>query len=512
VLSVSSQTEPQTQIDRHCQQIAAFDPVAERANRVIGQGHWGRVLSAPKFFSILSTRAIFMLLRNRSFRTAGISTLLEMEQSWRAKPFLGLMNRQQCLDRMDRNCMRQNSCPNDSFTLLLIKIDRFRVLNYSLGEEIGEELLLAFAERLQGNLDPFMVAAYLREDEFAVLIECACTDADALQYAESIHQNLRSPFSISGLEVFLNIHIGITNSRASALDPIHLLNDAGLASYIAQQNKDNSHCAIFKPQIREQVTNQLCLENDLRIGLLRQEFLLHYQPIFTLDSNNLVGFEALVRWQHPIRGTISPETFVPIAEETGSIIPLGWWVLREACRQMKQWQQDFPNTRDLSISVNLSSQQFSQPNLIEQIKAILLETGLEASNLKLEITETVLMDNAESAAARLKQLQDLGIKLCIDDFGTGYSSLSYLQRFPVNTLKIDRSFISQLSTESKSACFAQAIIQLANCLGMDVVAEGIETAEQFWQMKALQCEYGQGFLWSKPLDVIATEYLLQTKQ
>jgi EAL domain-containing protein (putative c-di-GMP-specific phosphodiesterase class I) len=178
---------------------------------------------------------------------------------------------------------------------------------------------------------------------------------------------------------------------------------------------------------------------------------------------------------------------------------------------MKQWQQSFSHLQDLTISVNLSSQQFSQSNLVEKVNQILLETGLNAQNLKLEITETVLMDNVESAAVRLKQLQDLGIKLCIDDFGTGYSSLSYLQRFAVNTLKIDRSFISQLTTESKSACFAQAIIQLANCLGMDVVAEGIETAEQFWQMKALQCEYGQGFLWSKPLDVMATEHLLRAR-
>lgn len=423
---------------------------------------------------------------------------------------LGLLNRQQCLNRMHQICMMQNNCLDYSFSLLLIKIDRFGVLRYSLGDDVVDALSVALAERLQENISPSMVVAHLREDEFAVLIECFCTDADVLHFAESLHQKLRSPFNVSGFEVFLNIHIGITNSQISKLEPIHLLNDAGLAAYIAQHTKVDNHCAIFNPQIREQVTERLYLESDLRIGILRQEFLLHYQPIYELESNKLVGFEALARWQHPTRGMISPATFIPIAEETGSIIPLGWWVLKEACQQMKQWQNLFPNLRDATISVNLSSQQFSQPSLIEQVKEILWETGLEARNLKLEITETVLMDNSESAAVRLKQLQDCGIRLCIDDFGTGYSSLSYLQRFPVNTLKIDRSFISQLSTGSKSVCFAQAIIRLANCLGMDVVAEGIETPEQFWQMKTLQCEYGQGFLWSRPLDVKATESLLRS--
>jgi diguanylate cyclase (GGDEF)-like protein len=439
------------------------------------------------------------------------SALLELEQSWCSSPSLGLLNRQQCLNRMHQNCLRQDIRSDASFSLFLIKIDRLRVLNYSLGDEVVEELLVTFADRLQQNLGQFMVAARLREDEFAIISEGTLTHEDVLKYAEFVHEKLRSPFSISGYEVFLNIHIGITNSRVSNLQPIHLLNDAGLAAYIAQQSKENSHFAIFDRQIREQVISRFCLENDIRIGLFRQEFLLNYQPIFKLDSNELVGFEALVRWNHPTRGMISPGTFIPIAEETGSIIPLGWWVLQEACQQMKQWQQIFPDLKNLSMSVNLSSQQFSQVNLIEQVNQILWTTGLDARSLKLEITETVLMDNVESAAARLKQLQDLGIEICIDDFGTGYSSLSYLQRFPVDTLKIDRSFISQLTTESKSACFAQAIIQLANCLDMDVVAEGIATAEQFWQMKALQCEYGQGFLWSRPLDVLAAEDLLRTK-
>jgi diguanylate cyclase (GGDEF)-like protein len=437
------------------------------------------------------------------------SALLEIEQSCCSIESLGILSCQQWLNRMHQKSLILETSSDSVFSLFVIRIDQLRVLNYSLGDEILEELLISFSDRLQESLDSSMVAVHLREDEFAILLESNCADKDVLEYAENIHKKLRLPFDISGFEIFLNIYIGITNSQVSNLQPIHMLNDAGLAAYIAKQSKENSHCTIFKPQIREQVINRLCLENDIRIGLLRNEFLLNYQPIFRLDGNTLVGFEALARWKHPTQGFISPGLFIPIAEETGSIIPLGWWVLKEACQQMRKWQQIFPHLQDLTMSVNLSSQQFSQSNLVEQVKDILLETGLEARHLKLEITETVLMDNSKSAAVRLKQLQDLGIKLCIDDFGTGYSSLSYLQRFPVDTLKIDRSFISQLTTESKSICFAQAIIQLAKCLDMDVVAEGIETVEQFWQMKALQCEYGQGFLWSKPLDALATEQLLQ---
>jgi EAL domain-containing protein (putative c-di-GMP-specific phosphodiesterase class I) len=258
------------------------------------------------------------------------------------------------------------------------------------------------------------------------------------------------------------------------------------------------------------VTTRLHLENDIRLGLLRHEFFLHYQPLFDLEHHQLIGLEALVRWQHPQQGVVSPGIFIPIAEETGSIIDLGWWILREACQQLKQWQQQFPQYQNLTVNVNLSSQQFSQPHFIEQLDRILQETRLEGQHLKLEITETVLMKNADFAASRLEKLRARGIQLCIDDFGTGYSSLSYLQRFPVSTLKIDRSFIAQMDSESsKSAGIVQAIILLANSLGMTVVAEGIETTEQFWQLKALQCEYGQGYFFSKPLALDGVEKLLQ---
>jgi EAL domain-containing protein (putative c-di-GMP-specific phosphodiesterase class I) len=258
-------------------------------------------------------------------------------------------------------------------------------------------------------------------------------------------------------------------------------------------------CVVFNAALRERTVEQLQLENDIRLGLLRHEFFLHYQPILALETQQLLGFEALVRWQHPRRGLVSPAEFIPVAEATGSIIPLGWWVLKEACRQLKVWQQQFPNTTDLTINVNLSGQQFSQPHFIEQIDEILRLTGVEGRHLKLEITETVLMENADLAAQVLDHLKARGIRLCIDDFGTGYSSLSYLQRFEISTLKIDRSFVARMETDSKSVRILQIIMMLAYQLKMDVVAEGIETSEQYWQLRALQCQHGQGYLFSKPI-------------
>jgi EAL domain-containing protein (putative c-di-GMP-specific phosphodiesterase class I)/GGDEF domain-containing protein len=421
---------------------------------------------------------------------------------------LNLLSRQQFLKQLESACALQQLCSDQSFALLQLKLDRFKILRCSLGDEFAQQLLILISARLQHCLTTSRVAAYLREDEFAILLEHTHNIDEAQQLAKLLHESMRSPFTIAGLEIFLNIHIGITTSRISEPQPIAVLNDVDLATFTAQQC-GGTYGTVFDPTIRAQTTQRLQLENDIRLGLLRGEFLLNYQPLFTLENNQLIGFEALVRWHHSEHGLISPATFIPVAEETGSIIELGWWVLREACLQMKKWQQQFPIYQHLAINVNLSSQQFSLPDFIEKLDTILRETGLEGQYLKLEITETVLMKNVDSAAARLEQLQARGIRLCIDDFGTGYSSLSYLQRFPVSTLKIDRSFIAQMEVDSKSAGILQSIILLASYLGMDVVAEGIETAEQFWQLKALQCEYGQGYFFARPLNLDNVQKLLQ---
>lgn len=439
---------------------------------------------------------------------ATVSNFMALEVSWDDHSSSHLLSRQQFFNRLESVCTLQRLCPDQAFALLQLKLDRFKILRCSLGDQFAEELLILIAARLQDCLDASVVSAYLREDEFAILLEHTQNIDEALQLAKLLHKKMRLPFQVAGLEIFLNIYIGITTSQLSEAHPIKLLNDVGLATFTAQ-TQEGMYYTIFGPHLREQATRRLHLENDIRLGLLRREFRLNYQPVFTLENNNLIGFEALVRWQHPTQGMISPAAFIPVAEETGSIIELGWWVLQEACQQMKEWQQRFPAYQNLVINVNLSSQQFSQLNFIEKLDEILQSTGLRGQCLKLEITETVLMKNVDSAAARLEHLQARGVRLCIDDFGTGYSSLSYLQRFPVSTLKIDRSFIVQMEAESKSAGILQSIILLANCLGMDVVAEGIETAEQFWQLKALQCEYGQGYFFARPLDVHDVQKLLQ---
>jgi EAL domain-containing protein (putative c-di-GMP-specific phosphodiesterase class I) len=257
-----------------------------------------------------------------------------------------------------------------------------------------------------------------------------------------------------------------------------------------------------------QAIARLQLEIDLRWVLERQELRVYYQPIVLLKNATIAGFEALVRWQHPTRGLVSPAEFIPVAEETGLIIPMGWWILRQACHQMRSWQEQFPAKPPLTISVNISGKQFAQPDLVKQIEQILQETGLDGSSLKLEITESVLVDNAEAALAILKQLQALGIQLAIDDFGTGYSSLSYLHRLPIDTLKIDRSFVNNVDSDPEKIEIICTIIALAWNLGMNVVAEGVETKKQMYQLQALKCEFGQGYFFSKPVDSQMVEGLI----
>lgn len=287
------------------------------------------------------------------------------------------------------------------------------------------------------------------------------------------------------------------------------MRDADTAMYHAKaQDTLAARHQVFDNAMHIRAVALLQLETDLRRAVRSGEFQLHYQPIVSLQTGKITGFEALLRWQHPQRELISPAEFIPVAEETGLIIPIGWWVLWEACRQMRAWHLQFPLNSPLTISVNISGKQFSQPDLIKNIEKILRETGLDARSLKLEITESVLMENAKSAAAMLVQLQNLGIRLSIDDFGTGYSSLSYLRRFPINTLKIDRSFINSVDINIEEIEIIRAVVALAGNLGMDVVAEGVETQKQMYQLQALKCDFGQGYYFSKPLDSQTAETLI----
>jgi len=392
------------------------------------------------------------------------------------------------------------------FAVLFLDLDRFKNINDSLGHLVGDCLLIAIAQKLVAILRPEDTVARLGGDEFAILLEDIKNVSDATRIAERIQQQLSLPLNLDGHEVFTTVSIGIALSTHGYSNAEEILRDADTAMYRAK-GLGKARYEIFNKAMHERVFTVLQLENDLRRALDYQEFQLHYQPIVSLETSRITGLEALVRWQHPQRGMISPAEFIPVAEETGLILPLGDWVLRTACRQMHQWQRQSPAILPLTVNVNISSRQFLQPALVEQIDQILQETELEPHNLKLELTESGLMDNAESVATMLYKLKAMNIQLCIDDFGTGYSSLSYLHQFPINILKIDRSFINRIGVAGENAEIVRTIVTLANNLNMDVVAEGVETTAQVIHLKALGCKYAQGYFFSKPLDQRAAEAL-----
>lgn len=404
----------------------------------------------------------------------------------------GLANRALFMSRLYHSLQLIKRCEDYTFAVLFLDLDRFKVINDSLGHIVGDQLLIAIAQRLQTCLRCSDTFARLGGDEFAILLE---NSNNTTAIAERIQQELKLPFNLNGQQIFATASIGVILNTTDYERPEDLLRDADTAMYRAKAGGRSRH-QVFDISMHDQVVTLLHLENDLRRAIENCELQLHYQPIVSLGSEKIVGFEALVRWQHPTRGFISPTEFIPLAEDTGLIVPLGSWVLREACRQLRTWQMQF--AVPLTISVNLSVKQFAQLNLVEQISHILNETNLDPSSLKLELTESLLME-PESVTSILLQLKALGVCLSLDDFGTGYSSLNYLHRFPIDILKIDRSFIS-ISNSSEKWQIVRAIAMLADSLGMDVIAEGVETKEQLAQLKALKCKYGQGYLFSKPVD------------
>lgn len=422
----------------------------------------------------------------------------------------GLPNRVFLMEQVERSLQQAQEHPDYLFAILFIDLDRFKMVNDSLGHLIGDQLLVAIAYTLKNCIAHQGIVSRLGGDEFIILLENLQETQDAVKVAQQICQALEAPFIVNGQAFFITASIGITFNSSVHLKAIDLLRNADLAMYRAKEN-GKARYAVFEPEMHAKISRQLTLENHLRVALERQEFLLHYQPIISLETQTLIGFEALIRWQHPEQGLVSPSEFIPIAEETGLIVPLGKWVLIESCRQLKAWQRQFPNFNSLKMSVNLSSRQLQQFDLSETIDEVLARTGLSGNCLKLEITESLLMQNPENSIETLLKLQERQIEISIDDFGTGYSSLSYLHHLPVNTLKIDRSFVSRMDQDQENLDIVEAIINLAHHLRIDVVAEGIETTEQLRKLKILGCESGQGYLFSAPMNAQNIQHYLSNQ-
>jgi diguanylate cyclase (GGDEF)-like protein/PAS domain S-box-containing protein len=410
----------------------------------------------------------------------------------------GLPNRALFMDHVKMAIQRARRNGERLFAALFLDLDRFKIINDSLGHMVGDQLLVGIARRLETCLRPGDTVARLGGDEFTILLEDLSEPRDAIEVARRVQDAVSQPFNIGGHEVFTTTSIGIALSTTGYENAEDLLRDADTAMYRAKTQGKKQH-VVFDKEMHDRAMQLLQLETDLRRAVDRCEFFLDYQPIVSLATGEIRSLEALVRWRHPERGLVSPGEFIPIAEETGLIIPLGQWVLNEATRQMRDWLSRGVVAPGVTISVNLSGRQFSQTDLLEQIGAALTESGLPAGNLKLEITESMVMEKVETAIGVLRQLRALGVELSIDDFGTGYSSLSYLHRFPINTLKIDRSFVMRMTDNSENAEIVRTIVTLARSLEMDVVAEGVETATQLRQLRELECDFGQGYLFSRPV-------------
>jgi diguanylate cyclase (GGDEF)-like protein/PAS domain S-box-containing protein len=462
-----------------------------------------RVLSKDGTFRWMLSRGL--AVRNASgkaTRMAGSQT--DITEGKVTDPLTGLPNRLLFIDRLGRLIKHAKRRKDHLFAVLFLDLDGFKMINDSLGHLAGDQLLLAVSERLEkclrltdtvARLGDSFTMARLGGDEFTVLLDDLKDLSDARLAADRLMKVLAPPFILSGKEVFTSASIGIALSSSAYENPEDMLRDADTAMYRAK-SLGKARYEVFDADMRASLVARLQIETDLRHGLERGEFCNFYQPIVALDSGRIVGFEALLRWQHPTRGLLGPDEFIFIAEETGLIRELGWWNLREACRQLSEWKSQSNNYLNFTMNVNLSAKQFLQPNLVEEIKNLIEDLAFSPETLKLEITESTVMIDPTATAKMLQQIKSLGVLLAIDDFGTGYSSLSYLHRFPLDTLKIDRSFISGAGEGME---IAQTIMPMAKNLRLDVIAEGVETFEQVALLKKLNCKYAQGFYFSKPL-------------
>ena len=411
----------------------------------------------------------------------------------------GLPNRVFFINRLEQALNRAKLESDYHFAVLFLDCDRFKIINDSLGHLVGDELLVAIAKRLQNTITPFDTLARLGGDEFGILLENISNIEMVTTIAERILNSLSQHFNVSRNQVFVNVSIGINWGSVNYEKPEYLLRDADTAMYGAKAlGRGRFH--IFDPEMHREAIQILELENDLRRAINKQELIVYYQPIISLNSGSIIGLEALVRWQHPTKGLILPTEFISMAEETGLIHAIDTWVLKSACNQLRIWQNHPADPKPLHISVNLSAKLFLQTNFLAQIDQIIYETKVNPAFLELEITESVIMEDSVDMKTTLQELRERNIRLSMDDFGTGYSSLSYLHSFPLNTLKIDKSFLNLMQNNRENMGLVPAMIGIAHSMGMRAIAEGVETSEQLSQIRDLKCNFAQGNLFSRPME------------
>jgi diguanylate cyclase (GGDEF)-like protein len=470
----------------------------EKAERLRAEQAESHVAELKHYISELERTGLALQLREEEFRFAAFHDSLTE-----------LPNRHFFSKHLSDLLKKTNRNKTTDFAVLFLDLNRFKNINDSLGHTVGDLLLVNVARRLKSVIRNDDVVARFGGDEFAIVLKNIAAIEQVIELVERIRKTLSAPFVLNGRRIFSSSSIGIAMGNLGYENAEDILRDADIAMYNAKEHDEGF--AVFDQEMHTKAVSLMQTESDLRYALERREFYLHYQPIVELHSGELVGFEALIRWNHPTRGMVPPNEFIPLCEETSLILPMTFWVIREACEQMKKWQIMMPRSNSISVSVNISGKHFAESDLVEQIKQILAETDINPHCLKLEITESEVMANAENVIDMLKQLKALGLKLMIDDFGTGYSSLSYLHRFPTDTLKIDRSFVSKMDESAENCEIVKTILSLANTLNLSVIAEGIETQQQLGLLKGLGCEYGQGYLFSRPLPKLEAEALLVEK-